>query len=113
MEFTKQELLDMYGDLIYTRVLGNTFIERIKTGQVPGAVHPSTGEEGINAGLLAGWKKAGVKCYGTPTHRQQRIMAERAGLRDFLAETLGRQTGPNGETVYDADYKVVDDEEQK
>ena len=25
----------------------------------------------------------------------------------------GAQTGPNGETVYDADYKVVDDEEQK
>ena len=25
----------------------------------------------------------------------------------------GSQTGPNGETVYDADYKVVDDEEQK
>jgi len=25
----------------------------------------------------------------------------------------GGQTGPNGETVYDADYKVVDDEEQK
>ena len=25
----------------------------------------------------------------------------------------GSQTGPNGETVYDADYKVVDDEEKK
>jgi len=106
MEFTKQELLDMYGDLIYTRVLGNTFIERIKTGQVPGAVHPSTGEEGINAGLLAGWKKAGVKCYGTPTHRQQRIMAERAGLRNFLAETLGRQTGPNGGPS--GEYHLID-----
>ena len=27
--------------------------------------------------------------------------------------SCGSQTGPNGETVYDADYKVVDDEEQK
>ena len=27
--------------------------------------------------------------------------------------SCGGQTGPNGETVYDADYKVVDDEEQK
>ena len=27
--------------------------------------------------------------------------------------SCGTQSGPNGETVYDADYKVVDDEEQK
>ena len=27
--------------------------------------------------------------------------------------SCGGQTGPNGETVYDADYKVVDDEEHK
>ena len=27
--------------------------------------------------------------------------------------SCGGQTGPNGETVYDADYKVVDDEEKK
>ena len=25
----------------------------------------------------------------------------------------GAQTGPSGETVYDADYKVVDDEDKK
>ena len=28
-------------------------------------------------------------------------------------DNCGTQTGPNGETVYDADYKVVDDDEQK
>ena len=106
MEFTKQELLDMYEDLVYTRVLGNTFIERIKTGQVPGAVHPSTGEESISAGILAGFRKSNSKPYLTPTHRQQRIMAEYNGLREFIAETLGRQTGPLGGPS--GEYHLID-----
>lgn len=96
MNFSKAELLDMYADIVKSRVLGEKIVEYIYSGKVAGAIHPCLGQEAVSAGLMAAFKKSDIKTYGTGTHRSQTMMAYRVGFKPFIYELLGRKGGPNG-----------------
>lgn len=96
MRFTNEELLEMYDDIVLSRVLGEKIIEYIFSGKIAGSIHPCLGQEGICAGLIAAFKKSDIKTYGTGTHRSQTVMAYRVGLQSFIGELLCREGGENG-----------------
>lgn len=95
MSFSKEELLDMYSDIVKSRVLGEKIVEYIYSGKIAGAIHPCLGQEAVSAGLMAAFRKSGIKNYGTGTHRSQTVMAARVGFKPFIAELLGRSGGTN------------------
>jgi pyruvate dehydrogenase E1 component alpha subunit len=96
VNFTKEELLDMYDEIVKARVIGEKIVEYIYSGRIAGAIHPSLGQEGISAGLVSAFKKSDIKNYGTATHRMQSVMAYRMGLKPFISELLLRKGGING-----------------
>ena len=53
MSFSKEELLDMYSDLVKSRVLGEKIVEYIFSGKIAGAIHPCLGQEAVSAGLIS------------------------------------------------------------
>lgn len=95
MSFTNEELLDMYEDIVFARVLGEKIIEYIFSGKIAGSIHPCLGQEAVSAGLIAAFKKSDIKNYGTGTHRSQTVMAHRVGLKPFIGELLCRTGGEN------------------
>lgn len=95
MNFSKEEMLDMYSDLVKSRVLGEKIVEYIYSGKIAGAIHPCLGQEAVSAGTMAAFKKSDIKTYGTGTHRSQTVMAHRIGFKPFIAELLGRSGGTN------------------
>ncbi|MDR2157487.1 MAG: thiamine pyrophosphate-dependent dehydrogenase E1 component subunit alpha [Clostridiales Family XIII bacterium] len=96
MRFSNEELLDMYDDIVLARVLGEKIVEYIFSGKIAGSIHPCLGQEAVSAGLIAAFKKSGIKNYGTGTHRSQTVMAYRVGLKNFIGELLCRTGGENG-----------------
>lgn len=95
MNFSREELLDMYSDIVKSRVLGEKIVEYIFSGKIAGAIHPCLGQEAVSAGIMAALKKSDIKTYGTATHRSQTVMAHRIGFKPFISELLGRVGGTN------------------
>jgi TPP-dependent pyruvate/acetoin dehydrogenase alpha subunit len=95
MDFTKEELLEMYDDIVLARALGENIVQFIIAGHIPGGIHPCLGQEAISAGIIAAFKKSDIKTHGTGTHRSQTIMAYRVGLGKFIGEVLCRTGGIN------------------
>ncbi|AWW28138.1 thiamine pyrophosphate-dependent dehydrogenase E1 component subunit alpha [Acetobacterium carbinolicum] len=95
MNFSNEELLDMYSDIVKSRVLGEKIVEYIYSGKIAGAIHPCLGQEAVSAGILTAFKKSDIITYGTETHRAQTVMAHRVGWKPFIAELLGRTGGCN------------------
>lgn len=96
MGFSKEELLKMHEYLVFSRKMGEKIIEYIFAGKIAGAIHPPLGQEAIAAGLIMAAENAGIKTHSVATHRNQAVMAKRAGLDRFLGELLCRQTGVCG-----------------
>ncbi|MGL6106557.1 thiamine pyrophosphate-dependent dehydrogenase E1 component subunit alpha [Romboutsia sp.] len=95
MNFSREELLDMYSDIVKSRVLGEKIVEFIYSGKIAGAIHPCLGQEAVSAGIMTALKKSDIKTHGTATHRSQTVMAHRVGFKEFIAELLGRRGGVN------------------
>jgi TPP-dependent pyruvate/acetoin dehydrogenase alpha subunit len=96
VNFTKEELLSMYDEIVKARVIGEKIVEYIYSGRIAGAIHPCLGQEAISAGLISAFKKSDIKNYGSATHRMQTVMAYRLGLKPFISELLLRRGGING-----------------
>ncbi|MDR0377326.1 MAG: thiamine pyrophosphate-dependent dehydrogenase E1 component subunit alpha [Spirochaetaceae bacterium] len=96
VNFTKEELLDMYDEIVKARVIGEKIVAYIYSGRIAGAIHPCLGQEAVSAGLVSAFKKSDIKNYGTATHRMQSVMAYRMGLKPFISELLLRRGGING-----------------
>jgi TPP-dependent pyruvate/acetoin dehydrogenase alpha subunit len=96
VNFTKEELLDMYDEIVKARVIGEKIVEYIYSGRIAGAIHPCLGQEAVSAGLIGAFKKTDIKNYGTLTHRSQSVFAYRLGLQPFISELLLRKGGING-----------------
>jgi pyruvate dehydrogenase E1 component alpha subunit len=106
MQFTKEELLTMYDDIVLARVLGEKIVEYIFSGKIAGSIHPCLGQEAVSAGLIGAFKKSDIKNYGTGTHRSQTVMAYRVGLSPFIGELLCREGGANG--GISGEYHITD-----
>ena len=95
MDFTKEQMLDMYSELARSRVLGEMMKEYIASGKISGAIHPCLGQEAITSGIISAAKITGLKLYNTGTHRGQTLMAYKVGFSPFIGEILGRTSGAN------------------
>lgn len=95
MEFTKDQLLKMHEYLVFSRVMGEKIKELIFSGKIAGAIHPSLGQEAVNAGILSAIDITDLKVHSTATHRQQGVLAKRVGLQEFCNELLTKQGGIN------------------
>ncbi|MDR1894704.1 MAG: thiamine pyrophosphate-dependent dehydrogenase E1 component subunit alpha [Spirochaetales bacterium] len=96
VNFSKEELLNMYDEIVKARVIGEKIVEFIYSGRIAGAIHPCLGQEAVSAGLVSAFRKSDIKTYGTATHRMQTVMAYRLGLKPFISELLLRKGGING-----------------
>jgi pyruvate dehydrogenase E1 component alpha subunit len=95
MRFSKQQLLKMHEYLVFSRVMGEKIVEYIFSGKIAGAIHPSLGQEAVNAGILGALDMTNLMVHSTATHRQQAVLAKRIGLQKFCNELLTRQGGIN------------------
>lgn len=95
MDFTKEQRLKMHEYLVFSRVMGEKIKELIFSGKIAGAIHPSLGQEAINAGILAAIDITDLNVHTTATHRQQGVLAKRVGLQEFCNELLTKQGGIN------------------
>jgi len=105
MEFSKEQQLKMHDYLVFSRSLGEKIVEYIFSGKIAGAIHPSLGQEAVNAGIMAAVDFSDIKFHVSVTHRQQPVIAKKVGMEKFLGELLNRQNGLDGGTA--GEYHVV------
>ena len=96
MNFSNEQKLEIYRDLIESRILGEKIVEYIFSGKIAGAIHPPLGQETACAALINSDKITNKKVYFHATHRQQNLMAHLLGFDPFVCELLGKQGGPGG-----------------
>lgn len=95
MSFSKEEMLEMYSEVVRSRVLGEKVVEYIKSGKIAGSIHPCLGQEAVTGGIISAMKISGYDVYCTGTHRGQTLMAYKVGFSPFIGELLGRTSGAN------------------
>src|SRR5690348_2551034 len=82
-------------------------IELVRSGVIPGGIHPYIGEEAIAAGVCAALRPDD---FITSTHRGHgHVLAKGADPARVLAEIAGRATGLNrgrGGSMHAADFRV-------
>lgn len=100
MNFTNAQMLEMYKDMVYARAMGDKIVEFIFGGRIAGAIHPSLGQEAVNAGIMNAIKNCekneSLDVYRVCTHRQQPILGWTLGLDTFLGELFTRENGRLG-----------------
>ena len=93
MNFSKEQSLSMYEELVFGRAMGDKIVEYILGGRINGAIHPSLGQEAISAGIVQAKKMTTHDIYTHCTHRQQPLIARNVGLDPFLGELMNKRTG--------------------
>lgn len=94
MSFTKEQYLEIYEYLRYSRAWGDRIIRYIKEGKIAGGIHSPKGQEGVQAGLIYATTHTPHKTAATGTHRDQPVNSKRMGIQDFVNELLCKRTGP-------------------
>src|SRR5579863_6914888 len=85
---------DLYRTVRLIRRFEERAIEMVRSGVIPGGIHPYIGEEAIAAGVCAALRADDVI---TSTHRGHgHVLAKGADPAGVLAELAGRETGLNG-----------------
>jgi pyruvate dehydrogenase E1 component alpha subunit len=87
----KEKLLSMYRTMNTIRGFEAKMGELFFTGQIPGFVHSSAGQEAVPAGVCAA---LGPADYITSTHRGHgHLLAKGGKLEPMMAEVFGKRTG--------------------
>jgi len=85
---------DLYRTVRLIRRFEQRAIEMVRSGLIPGGIHPYIGQEAIAAGVCAALREDDLI---TSTHRGHgHVLAKGADPVRMLAELAGRQTGLNG-----------------
>jgi pyruvate dehydrogenase E1 component alpha subunit len=85
---------DLYRTVRLIRRFEQRAIEMVRSGVIPGGIHPYIGEEAIAAGVCAALRADDLI---TSTHRGHgHVLAKGADPIRMLAELAGRETGLNG-----------------
>jgi pyruvate dehydrogenase E1 component alpha subunit len=85
---------DLYRTVRLIRRFEQRAIELVRSGLIPGGIHPYIGEEAIAAGVCAALRADDLI---TSTHRGHgHVLAKGADPSRMLAELAGRETGLNG-----------------
>jgi pyruvate dehydrogenase E1 component alpha subunit len=91
MELTKQEYLSIYGTMVKIRAFDETAAGLSASGELPGFVHPYSGEEAIAAGVCSELSAEDCIC---STHRGHgHIIAKGGDVKRMMAELFGKATG--------------------
>jgi TPP-dependent pyruvate/acetoin dehydrogenase alpha subunit len=98
---------DLYRTVRLIRRFEERAIEMVRSGVIPGGIHPYIGEEAIAAGVCAALRADDVI---TSTHRGHgHVLAKGADPAGMLAELAGRETGLNagrGGSMHAADVSA-------
>lgn len=94
MEFTKENLLEIYRSMLRIRTFEEGIAKLDETGVIPGTGHVSIGEEAVAVGATGA---LGEKDYLVSTHRGHgHLLARGASMPIILAEVMGKATGCTG-----------------
>ncbi len=94
MEFTKENLLEMYRQMVRIRTFEEGITHYAGQGYVPGTGHVSIGEEAVAVGACTA---LGEKDYIISTHRAHgHLLARGASMPVILSEVFGKATGCTG-----------------
>jgi len=106
-ELEREELVDIYRRLLRIRQFDDEACRLLDEGQLPGAIHTSSGQEGAIVGACAALRDDD---YVTGTHRSHgHPIAKGARLDRLMAELLGKETGVckgKGGSMHLADFAV-------
>lgn len=94
MELTKENLLDMYRQMVTIRFFEQNLMHYAGEGHVPGTGHVSIGEEAIAVGAC---RALAPQDYIISTHRAHgHLIARGTHIPTMLAEVFGKATGCTG-----------------
>jgi pyruvate dehydrogenase E1 component alpha subunit len=93
MNFNTEQQLHFYEELVFARSFGEKVVEYIYAGRMAGSVHPTLGQEAVDAGIWAARELSDAATYTQCTHRQQPILARIVGLEETLGDCMHRQCG--------------------
>ncbi|MDR3312543.1 MAG: thiamine pyrophosphate-dependent dehydrogenase E1 component subunit alpha [Spirochaetaceae bacterium] len=93
MQFTKEQQLHLYEELVFARAFGEKVVEYIFAGRMNGSVHPTLGQEAVDAGIWIARELSPVTVYIQCTHRQQPLLARIVGLDPTLGDCMHRRIG--------------------
>ena len=107
MKLTNEQLIEILRRMMRIRHFEEKASELVKSGELPGSVHVSIGEEGTMVGACMALRPDD---YEIGTHRSHgHPIAKGASLNPLMAELLGRKTGVNhgkGGSMHLADFSV-------
>jgi acetoin:2,6-dichlorophenolindophenol oxidoreductase subunit alpha len=87
----KEKLLSMYRTMTTIRGFEEKMAELFFTGQIPGFVHSSVGQEAVPTGVCAALEQTD---YITSTHRGHgHLLAKGGQLKPMMAEVFGKRSG--------------------
>lgn len=91
MNYSKEQLVDMYTDMIRARVYEEVTLEKMENGEIAyGAWHMAMGEEAAKIGVI---RAIGPDDYLMPNYRCHGSMALMLDMRKFTAECLNKAEG--------------------
>lgn len=107
MDLSRDQLIEIYRRMLRIRRFDETAVELSTTGDVPGAVHTTIGQEAEVVGACMALR---TDDYMVGNHRSHgHPIGKGAQLRGLMAELLGKQTGVNkgkGGSMHLADFSV-------
>lgn len=90
MEYSKEQLKNIYQQLVLGRKYDEKVLALVNKGMLAGFFHLSIGQEAAQIGAVSAM---GPNDYLVPTHRFHPGLVNRMDIKDMTAELLGRRTG--------------------
>ena len=107
MSVSNEELVRLYRTMLTIRRFDERASLEIKTGEVPGLVHPYIGQEAIATGVCANLEEGDRIISNHRGHGH--LIAKGADVRRMMAEVYGKKTGyckGKGGSMHIADFSI-------
>lgn len=98
MEYSKEELLKMYKDLVRGRIFTEKMHQAVNDGLIRLSYHSAYGEEATSVGVVSALRSTD---WIVQSHRVQPASIMRLDLYKFICELFGKRDGQNMGTGYD------------
>ena len=92
MNYKKEELIDLYRQLVRGRKYEEKILDLLKKGKLQGFYHLGIGQEAAQVGVVNALSE---KDYIVPTHRFHPGLSNKLDLKKMTAELFGKSTGYN------------------
>ena len=98
MAYAKEDLLQMYYDLLNGRLFIEKMHEAVNNGHIRISFHSAYGEEAMCAAIASALRKTD---WIVPSHRIQPLLLTRIGAYELICELFGKRDGTNKGSAYD------------